>query len=108
MVENKNRCYFDKKGNWHECDRKEKECDGCEYEYVMAKTLYMLCHFCGKEIITNRIKSFCDEDCRNNWLRARAHPDTFTCGGIFWTEGFGSVPIQTEEEFKECHKVMGI
>ena len=99
-------CYFDKKGIWHECNREVKECDGCEYEHVMARTLYMLCHWCGKEIIANRTKAFCDEDCRNGWLHARMCPDNIACGGIFWTEGAGLNLIQTEVELKECHKVM--
>ena len=108
MSENENHCYFDKKGIWHECNRTVKDCDGCEYEHVIARTLCMLCHYCGKEIIANKTKAFCNENCRNRWLSARMCPDNLVAGCVFWTEGYGLNCIQTEEELRECHNEMGI
>lgn len=103
----KNRCYFDKRGIWHECGKKEKNCDDCKFEYVIARTLFMYCHWCRKEIVSNRIRAFCDKKCRDNWSRATRVMENLkenTCH--FWTEGFGPCPIQTEEELDYCQKLM--
>lgn len=104
------KCYFDKRGIFIDCDRKEKECDGCKYEKVIAQTFSSLCHYCSREITARTYRAFCNKDCRNNWQRDRMSYDSewATGGGLFWTEGDGVCPIFTKEELEEVQiKMLG-
>lgn len=99
-------CYFDKRGIFHDCGDADADCTGCKFESRMARTMVMLCHWCGKEIVADRSRAFCDERCRNSWMRERASHDHTFEGGMCWTEGFGVCPIFDEEELRECQRKM--
>ena len=100
-------CYFDKQGIFHHCEIRDDniDCIGCWYEKRIAKTWVMLCHYCGSEIVANRIKAFCNKDCRNDWLSdRRSFDNSGEC--LFWTEGDGPCPIYDTEELREAQYAM--
>jgi len=102
----RDKCWFDKKGNFHPCNQENKDCIGCKHEKIIARSVTMLCHWCGKEICANRLRAFCNINCRLMWQSARLSYDSALDGGLFWSEGIGVCPIFETDELKEAQRKM--
>ena len=100
------KCYFDKRGIFHCCKQKDKDCIGCKHEKIIARSMVMLCHWCGKEICANGARAFCNKECRLSWQSARLSYDSTLDGGLFWTEGNGVCPVFEIAEVREAHRKM--
>lgn len=97
------KCYFDKKRCFIHCGDTDRDCIGCDYEKVIARSVVTICQYCGKEIVARYPKSFCNNVCRLEWLRNRLSYDSTAEGGMCWGD-----PIFTDTEYKEVQKMIGV
>ncbi|MBA7499247.1 hypothetical protein ES704_01987 [subsurface metagenome] len=97
-----NKCHFDKKEIFHRCNDDERDCIGCEFEHIIAKSIVTICQSCGKEIASRYAKHFCNKKCQLEWQTNRMSYDPDLDGGLFWGE-----PIFTEDGYKLVQRMLG-
>ncbi len=100
------RCFFDKWHIFHHCNDDDNDCCECPNERVIARTFISLCHWCGNEIVSDRIRGFCNKQCQKNWQSTRLSYEPDLDGGMYWTSIYGICPIYTVGELRRVQKMM--